>query len=79
MAEKHLETLMSRREIFIDCGTENWLCITDAREFHEKLNQLNVRHTYQEFAGDHSSRVMASIGKVLESFSKVLEFDNQND
>ena len=79
MAEKHLETLMSRREFFIDCGTEDWLCITDARGFHEKLNQLNVRHTYQEFAGDHNSHVMASIGKVLESFSKVLEFDHQND
>ena len=79
MVDRYIETLMSRREIFIDCGTEDELCITDARELHEKLNQLNVRHTYQEFAGDHNSHVMASIGKVLESFSKVLAFDHQND
>jgi len=77
MADEHLETLLSRKKIFIDCGTEDWLCITDARELHEKLNQLNVKHTYQEFHGDHNSHVMASTGKVLESFSTELAFENQ--
>jgi S-formylglutathione hydrolase FrmB len=74
MTEEHLDALLSMLGIYIDCGTRDSL-ITDARELHEKLESLGVKHVYKEFSGDHSCCVMTSTGDVLEVFSSTMSFE----
>ncbi len=38
----------------IDCGRDDFL-LQDNREFHQALEKLNIRHEYEEFAGNHDS------------------------
>jgi S-formylglutathione hydrolase FrmB len=40
-------------QLLIDCGTEDFL-LNENREFHAKLTQLRVPHTYNEFPGSHN-------------------------
>ncbi len=40
-------------KIRIDCGTEDFL-LADNREFHAKLDAMDVPHEYAEFPGAHN-------------------------
>ena len=74
LAEKHYDTLLSMRAIYIDCGTNDDL-IERARQLHSKLGILGIKHLYKEFLGDHTNRIMTSTGDALELFSSAMEFE----
>ncbi len=50
-----VDHLMSLRALWIDCGQrDQYHLLWGARMLHERLQQLNVRHTWEEFDDDHS-------------------------
>jgi len=75
MIDNRVSTISKMRAIYIDCGTNDWPLISDARKLHQKLSDLGVEHVYKEFAGDHFCCVMTSVGNALETFSDAMAFD----
>jgi hypothetical protein len=74
IAEGNLDALRSMGAIYVDCGTDDDL-IEEARELHEKLNSLGVKHVYKEFSGSHTCCVMNSTANALEVFSNAMAFE----
>ena len=72
MVEERASNLRSMRMIYIDCGTNDWPLIGDARKLHQDLERLGIDHVYKEFAGDHFCCVMTSTGNALEAFSSAM-------
>lgn len=76
MAEGNTEVLRKMGAIYIDCGlNDGFGLLKHARVFHEKLNELGVKHIYSEFSGDHTCCVMNSTGDALEVFSNAMAFE----
>lgn len=74
LTEKHRDALLSMKAIYIDCGTSDDL-IERSRQLNEKLEGFGIEHSYKEFSGSHTSRVMASTGDALELFSSAMAFE----
>ncbi|HUH04801.1 MAG TPA: alpha/beta hydrolase-fold protein [Kofleriaceae bacterium] len=56
IAADHADALRSLRGLFIDCGdVDQYNLVYGARRLHRILEGLDVRHTYEEFADNHSS------------------------
>jgi len=70
----YLDKLLTMRAIYIDCGTSDGL-IKHARKMHDGLSNLGIKHTYNEFKGDHACCVMNSTGNALELFSNAMDFE----
>jgi len=72
----YLDKLLTMRSIYIDCGTGDELGLTKhARKLHDGLNNLGIKHTYNEFTGGHTCCVMDSTGNALELFSSAMDFE----
>jgi len=60
----------------MDCGiSDEYGLIEHARRLHDGLNNLGIKHTYNEFKGDHACCVMNSTGNALELFSNAMDFE----
>jgi hypothetical protein len=56
MAETAGPGLKKLKALYIDCGDiDQYNLVYGARRMHRLLNRLDVPHTYEEFADDHSS------------------------
>jgi S-formylglutathione hydrolase FrmB len=72
----YLDKLLTMRAIYIDCGTnDEYGLIEHARKLHDGLNNLGIKHTYNEFTGGHACCVLDSTGKALELFSSAMSFE----
>jgi len=72
MIEQYAETLKGYYAIAIDIGTGDGLLASN-RALHEAMRRLKIAHSYQEYDGDHTSRVGERIERnVLVFFSKNL-------
>ncbi|MCG6872410.1 MAG: enterochelin esterase [Gammaproteobacteria bacterium] len=55
LIDSHADNLRQLRGIYIDCGTQDqFKLLWGARQMHRKLNDLDIRHEYQEFDDNHS-------------------------
>jgi len=64
------------KAIYINCGTkDDPFTLRGCRKLHEKLDNLGVKHVYEEFDGDHTCCVTNSTGNILEVFSKAMAFE----
>ncbi|MEK7395715.1 MAG: alpha/beta hydrolase-fold protein [Candidatus Poribacteria bacterium] len=76
MLDKHIDALQSMKAIYIDAGINDQLIpIKYPRKFHERLENVGIKHIYNEFSGDHTCCVMNSTGNALEVFSKAMAFE----
>ena len=56
LVEKHSAALKSLKALYIDCGDiDQFNLFYGARRMHRRLEELGVRHTYEEFSDDHSA------------------------
>jgi enterochelin esterase-like enzyme len=56
LVEKHHAGLETLKAIYIDCGDiDQYNLVYGSRRMHRRLDQLGVRHVYQEFPDNHSS------------------------
>jgi enterochelin esterase-like enzyme len=54
MVEKYAAALRQMRLIFIDCGTRDQFSLyLGSRQLHQRLDQHNIPHTYEEYDSDH--------------------------
>jgi enterochelin esterase-like enzyme len=72
MVERNVASLQRFYNIAIDIGTKDSL-IGANRQLHEAMTRLQIAHSYQEYDGDHISKVGERIERsVLPFFSKNL-------
>ncbi len=58
--------------IYFDCGTDDFFLAVN-RALHQKISDMNIAHTYEEFPGGHTQDFWArSLPKHVEFFSKFL-------
>src|SRR3954447_13158231 len=56
MVEERGRGLKKMKAVYIDCGdVDQYNLVYGARRFHRALERLDVSHTYEEFADNHSS------------------------
>jgi enterochelin esterase-like enzyme len=56
MVEKHASDMKQIKALYIDCGdSDQYNLVYGARRLHRSLERLGVKHTYAEFADNHSS------------------------
>ncbi|MGQ0570180.1 MAG: alpha/beta hydrolase [Armatimonadota bacterium] len=56
MADRYVENLKAMRLVYFECGSrDQYNSHHGARMLHRRLEQLGIRHEYQEFDDDHSS------------------------
>jgi hypothetical protein len=72
LVETHCAGLTALKALYIDCGDiDQFNLVYGARRMHARLSQLGVRHTYEEFADNHSS-VDYRMDRSLPMLSKAL-------
>lgn len=77
MLSSHQADLLQFRGIRIDCGTSDNL-IGQNRIFAQALTDASIPHIFEEYSGDHTSRIAQRIKeKVLPFFSEVLSFESE--
>ncbi|UXH76488.1 alpha/beta hydrolase [Roseateles amylovorans] len=56
LVEAHGPGLKALKALYIDCGdVDQYNLVYGARRMHQRLNDLGVRHTYEEFDDDHTA------------------------
>lgn len=56
LVEKHGEGLKKLKAFYIDCGDiDQYNLVYGSRRMHKRLTEMNVPHTYEEFADDHTA------------------------
>lgn len=56
LVEKHGPGLAALKALYIDCGdVDQYNLVYGARRMHKRLDAFGVKHTYEEFADNHSS------------------------
>jgi len=77
MVDQYAANLKEYRAIAMECGLQDTL-IGSNREFHEALDRLGIRHTFETFEGHHSDHLEERIEqKVLPFFSSHLTFPKE--
>ena len=75
MIATHGANLAGYRGVRIDCGTEDDL-ISQNRNFAAALKAAGIAHTFEEYSGDHTSRIVGRVQSlVLPFFSDELTFE----
>jgi enterochelin esterase family protein len=70
MASRHTDALRRMRTIYIECGTKDQFHLhLGARQLHQRLETLGVRHEHAEFDDDH----MAINYRYVESLRRLCE------
>lgn len=73
MVERYSTNLKQMKLIYIDCGTrDEFNLIWGARMLHSKLENLGIKHFYEEFDGGHMNtgfRYDISLQKIYSTFS----------
>jgi S-formylglutathione hydrolase FrmB len=74
MIDQYVTNLKKYRAIMVDVGTQDGLAASN-RQMSQILTTFGVKHTFDEFDGDHTNRVRERIeSKVLPFFSNNLSF-----
>jgi S-formylglutathione hydrolase FrmB len=56
LVETHGQDLKKLKALFIDCGdVDQFNLVYGARRMHDRLTQMGVVHSYEEFSDNHSS------------------------
>jgi hypothetical protein len=56
LVEEHGPGLNKLKALYIDCGDiDQFNLVYGSRRMHKRLNEMNVRHVYQEFPDDHTA------------------------
>jgi len=72
MVEERGAGLKQMKAVYIDCGEiDQYNLVYGARRFHHALKHMGVRHTYEEFADDHTA-VDYRMDKSLPILAKAL-------
>jgi S-formylglutathione hydrolase FrmB len=75
MLDQHVTNLKKMKAIALDVGEQDNLIVSN-KVLVDALTRFGVRHTFEPYEGDHSSRVAQRLEeKVLPFFSQNLSFD----
>jgi S-formylglutathione hydrolase len=75
MLDQHVPNLKKMKAIALDVGEQDNLIVSN-KVLVDALTRFGVRHTFETYEGDHSSRVAQRLEeKVLPFFSQNLSFD----
>ncbi len=71
LAERYSGALRTLRLIYFECGSRDQFYLhLGARQLHQRLNALDIRHEYQEFDDDHTAvnyRYVESLRRLCEA------------
>ena len=73
LVERHGAGLKTMKALYIDCGdVDQYNLVYGARRMHKRLDALGVKHTYEEFADDHTAvdyRMDVSLPMLVKALS----------
>lgn len=78
MADQHRTNLLRLRAIAFDVGRQDDRNLELNRKLSEALKRNQIKHTFEEYEGEHSNKILERIEtRMLPFFSRTLEFSDK--